>query len=286
MSPHRHKQIGAAAIVVALAASGAAVAATKLHHQSSAGLRTGVIGASSLGFVSSQNGGMRADRGHGDHLAAAAAYLGIDQSALLTQLQSGKTLAQVAAGIDGKSAAGLIAALVAEAKSELAADVTAGRLTQAQADAIAATLTDRITARVNNAGPGPGMGMGMGHGPGMGGPRHDLEDAASYLGITPAALLTQLEAGKTLAQVADATSGKSAAGLIDALVADETTTIKAAVTAGTLTQAQADELLANLKAHETAEVNGTFDHHGGGPGGPGFRGGMPMAPSGMRGTHI
>jgi hypothetical protein len=173
MSPHKNTQIGVAALVAALAASGAAVAATKLHHSSS-GLRTGVIGASSLGFVRSQSG--------------------------------------------------------------------------------------------------PGQCPGMGHRR-----SRDLEDAASYLGIAPAALLTQLQAGKTLAQVADATSGKSAAGLVDALVADETTAIKAAVTAGTLTQAQADELLANLKAHETAEVNGTFEHDRG-PGGP-----PPSAPGG---THV
>ena len=48
--------------------------------------------------------------------------------------------------------------------------------------------------------------------------------------------------GKTLAQIADATSGKSSAGLIDALVAAEQTELAAAVTAGTLTQAQADQI--------------------------------------------
>ena len=47
-------------------------------------------------------------------------------------------------------------------------------------------------------------------GPGF---RHnDLADAATYLGITETALETALQSGKTLAQVADATSGKSAAG--------------------------------------------------------------------------
>jgi hypothetical protein len=105
------------------------------------------------------------------------------------------------------------------------------------------------------------------HGPGF---RHnDLADAASYLGITQTALETALQSGKTLAQVADATSGKSAAGLIDALVAAEKSELAAAVKAGDLTQAQADYLAADLKAHETAEVNGTFRGHG--PGGPGGR---------------
>src|SRR3954454_11854667 len=63
-----------------------------------------------------------------------------------------------------------------------------------------------------------GRGLGFGR-PGAGG--DDLAAAASYLGTTPADLLAQLASGKSLAQVANATSGKSAAGLIAALVAHE-----------------------------------------------------------------
>src|ERR671937_137562 len=86
---------------------------------------------------------------HGDDLAAAASYLGITTSDLLTQLQSGKTLAQIADATSGKSAAGLVAALVAHEKQWLAAAVAAGKLTQAQSDAIAANLTQRFTDLVN-----------------------------------------------------------------------------------------------------------------------------------------
>ena len=56
-----------------------------------------------------------------------------------------------------------------------------------------------------------------------------LDAAATYLGATVDALRTQLQSGKTLAQIANATSGKSAAGLIDALVADARTHITAEV---------------------------------------------------------
>jgi len=56
---------------------------------------------------------------------------------------------------------------------------------------------------------------------GFGCPRFPgLEVVTSYLGIDNADLLTQLRAGKTLAQIADGTSGRSASGLIAALVAD------------------------------------------------------------------
>src|SRR5204863_219937 len=87
----------------------------------------------------------------------------------------------------------------------------AGRLTQAQADAISATLQQRLTDLVNGAHPPlPGAPFG---------PDGMFQAAASYLGLTPAQLLTQLQSGKTLAQVANATSGKSAEGLVAALVA-------------------------------------------------------------------
>ena len=81
----------------------------------------------------------------------------------------------------------------------------------------------------------------LGHGPGGPGGGDDLAAAATYLGLSQSDLQTALQSGKTLAQVANATSGKSAAGLIDALVAAEKTELAAAVTAGTLTQAQADQ---------------------------------------------
>src|SRR4051812_31415758 len=146
----------------------------------------------------------------GDPLAAAATYLGMTQAELRTALGSGKTLADVASATSGKSTAGLIAALVADAKSKLAAAVTAGTVTQAQADAISADLQSHVTDMVNN---GPRAG-GHGHG-GPGGPGH-LDAAATYLGVTAAALRAQLESGKTLAEVAAATSGKTTAGLIAA----------------------------------------------------------------------
>jgi hypothetical protein len=46
-----------------------------------------------------------------------------------------------------------------------------------------------------------------------------LQAASAYLGVTPDALKADLAGGQSLAQVANATSGKSATGLIDDLVA-------------------------------------------------------------------
>src|ERR1700729_632486 len=48
---------------------------------------------------------------------------------------------------------------------------------------------------------------------------HDLSVAAAYLGVPTAQLSRELSSGKTLAQIADATGGRSSAGLADSLVA-------------------------------------------------------------------
>jgi hypothetical protein len=293
MTHTRNRYVPLVVLTAALIAAGSAYAASKLHGASSS---PGAAGPLSATPISSNRGSTAGDpagdhhgRGGGDDLAAAATYLGVPQADLVTSLQSGKTLAQVAGATSGKSVAGLIDALVAAEKTELAAAVTAGEITQAQADQMASTLTAHVTAEVNGTRPARGPG-----GPGHGAHGDGLTAAATYLGVTEAALTTQLQAGKTLAQVADATSGKSAAGLIDALVAAEKTELAAAVTAGTITQAQSDQIATTLKARFTALVNGTRPPHDGrhdgalrpgfAPRGPAPGGTVPAAPA--TGTHI
>ena len=282
----RQGKLGIAAVAaVALAAAGAAVAASRAHGPASSALdRAGsprlVDYGTGPGWSPDHGPGFGHGDGHpgrgGDELRAAADYLGISESALGTDLASGKTLAQVADATSGKSAGGLIDALVAAEKAELAQAVKDGRLTQAQVDQITPSLVDRMTALAN--GKLPPRGPGMGHGPG-----DDLQAAAEYLGVSVTDLVTQLRSGKTLAQVAGATNGKSAAGLVDALVKHEQSELAQAVKDGKLTQAQADQISTNLTARITARVNGTGgDHDGfgqhGGPG-PGDGGTPPT-------THI
>jgi hypothetical protein len=81
-------------------------------------------------------------------LDAAASYLGLTEAELRSQLESGKTLAQVAKD-RGKSVDGLVQALYDAAKKRLDADVAAGRLTQAQEQSMLADLKQRITDLVN-----------------------------------------------------------------------------------------------------------------------------------------
>ena len=242
--------------VLVLAGAGAAIASSSggghapparvaVADRAFAGLRAGAYGAH-RGF------GLR-HRGVPDDLAAAASYLGTTPADLFGQLRSGKTLAQVANATSGKSADGLVAALVAHEKQELADAVKAGRLTQAQADAIAPILQQRFEDLVNGVRPaGPRPGFGFGHR----GIADALAAAASYLGTTPADLFGRLRSGKTLAQVANATSGKSADGLVAALVAHEKQELADAVKAGRLTQAQADTITPMLQQRFEDLVNG------------------------------
>ena len=96
------------------------------------------------------------DRVTGDPEAAAAAYLGTTEADLETKLHAGQTLAQIAAATPGHDRAGLIAALVNDAKAKIAAAQAAGTITAAQATDLTNTLQDRITRLVDSPERGPG----------------------------------------------------------------------------------------------------------------------------------
>jgi hypothetical protein len=103
-------------------------------------------------------------------IAAVAGYLGLSQTDLQTQVQSGKTLAQIAQA-QGKSLSGLEDAMVAAITSNLDADTT---LTADQKAAILAQVKSRIGTLVNTGrryanGMGVAGGFGPGAGPMMGG---------------------------------------------------------------------------------------------------------------------
>ena len=68
------------------------------------------------------------------------------------------------------------------------------------------------------------------------------KESVSYLGLPADQVKQQLRSGKSLGEIADGAAGKSRAGLLTDLDAKAAERIQAAVAAGTLTQAQADEL--------------------------------------------
>jgi transposase-like protein len=224
----------------------------------------------------------------GRNADAIASYLGITTDELRTELQSGKTLAQIATA-HGKTAAGLVDALYAEAKTKLDAAVKAGRLTSDQEqkalDGLKTMLTNMVDGTPPTLTPGIGptfkFGFGLGRGAGPLAFGRQSAAIASYLGITATELRTELQSGKTLAQIATA-HGKTAAGLVDAMVAKTKETLDAAVKAGKLTAAQEQQILSNLKPMLTRLVDGTAPALRGGLG-RGFRFGF-RGPGGSQGA--
>ena len=157
----------------------------------------------------------------------------------------------------------------AAAIDQVDAALADGKITKEQADA----AKERIRSgdapllffgpRFRGGGPGFGPGPGFGHGPGFG--FHHFggglgEAAAKYLGLTEAELRTQLESGKSLADIAKA-QGKSTDGLKKALHDAVKDDLDAAVKAGRITQAQADEALARFDERADDLINRTPGEH-------------------------
>jgi polyhydroxyalkanoate synthesis regulator phasin len=143
--------------------------------------------------------------------------------------------------------------------------VTEGLLTQDQAD--------RMRERVEE-GFGPGMG-GMFHGGprrGMFGPGNSfISVAADELGMTVPDLVSELQDGKTIAEVA-ADKEVDPQVIVDAFVAQHTEWLNQAVADGRITQEQADQMLQQMSEEIQEHLTEPFPFEGGGPGGCG--GGM------------
>jgi hypothetical protein len=190
-----------------------------------------------------------------------------------------------AAGTLGVAPTALSDALKKALEKQVDAQVTAGTLTQAQADAIKKRIEDGTQPLFG----GPGFGEHFGHrgfggpgfgGPGFGGPGFGhrafggpggpggpgglaagLDDLATFLGLKPADLLSQLRSGKSLADVAKA-QGKTVADVETEITTLATKRLDAAVTAGKLTKDQEKNLLDGLAKHLDDFVNGVHQDHG------------------------
>jgi hypothetical protein len=188
-------------------------------------------------------------------LAVAAAGGAYAASRLESPTAVSQSIITDAAGQLGISPDKLTSALQKALDDQIDAAVQAGRLTQAQGDALKKRVDSGQLPLVGS------LGLRLGHGPGLRGAGLSMIGAlgsttASYLGITPAELRSELQSGKTLAQIAIA-HGKSAAGLVQALVAAAKTRLDTAVAAGRLSSTQEQKLLTRLQQLVTNVVNGT-----------------------------
>jgi uncharacterized protein (DUF433 family) len=230
-----------------------------------------------FGFFGGHGGFGR--RGPQSLIDATASVTGLTVQDVMTQLQSGKSLAQIAES-KGKTADDLIAAARTALQASLKQAVTDGKLTQAQADNQLQRFdasAKQIVNSTNLGGPragfghgGPGTGGQAGFGLGRGG--GDLVSAtASVTGLTVRDVMTQLQAGKTLEQVAIG-QGKTADDVIASARTTLQASLKQAVTDGKFTQAQADTVLQKFDATARQRMSATF-RGGSGYGGFGHGGG-------------
>ena len=107
------------------------------------------------------------------------------------------------------------------------------------------------------------LGLGRGN---WGGPDNSLVAvAARVLGMEQTALVAELNTGQTIADVAQA-KGVALDKIVTAFVQPHVDWLNQAVTAGTLTQTQADEYIATMKANLTAQLSAPFAPRGNGNG--------------------
>jgi hypothetical protein len=227
---------------------------------------TALAGLGAIAFAQGPRGGV---------ISTTATALGMSVADLQSALKSGKSVADVAAS-KGVALDKVVSAISAAEATQLKAGVTAGRITQAQSDAMVAWMSANLAKVLSIPEPplGAGFGFGLfdghgGPGGGPGGPGNALAAEAKALNMSEADLRAALQGGKSVADVA---KEKNVAldTVISAVVTAQTDAIKAEVTAGRITQAQADQLIARLQARVTQMVNAK-----GGEVGPRGNGGFP-----------
>lgn len=209
-------------------------------------------------------------------IAIAAEKLGLTTQELLTELQAGKTIAEVAAE-KNVAVDDIVETVVASRSEQLNQLVMNGQLTQEQADAMLTLMKTNVTERINAAWPAGGFGRGGGMMGGMmgggrwgggmmggmmgggrwgggmmGGGRwgepgnSPMSAVTEELGLTPVELMTELRAGKSVADVA-AEKNVAVDTIVNAVLAPRTARLNDLVAQGQLTQEEVDTRLANLR---------------------------------------
>jgi hypothetical protein len=183
-------------------------------------------------------------------LDVAASYIGVSPPQLRGDLRHGRTLAQIAASSGGRSPSGLVDALVTAKRGQIEASLASGKLSKQQAGTRMRGLRRRAEVEIRRA-----------RGVSVGSVRY-LPVTSSYLGLSPKQLHDEHRSGRSLAEIADGRAGKSAAGLIDALLADRRASLQRDVGAGTLSRGAAARIESGLRARVTRQVERKPPKHG------------------------
>ena len=197
----------------------------------------------------------RGHRGLRHGLATAAETIGIDVEDLVTEVQAGSSVADVAAA-NGSSGQAVIDAIVANVSDRIDAAVADGRFTAEEGADKLSQVTGWITDMVNGDLELPERGDRgrRGHR----GLRHGLGTAAETIGIDVEDLVTEVQAGSSVADVA-AANGSSGQAVIDAIVANASERIDTAVENGRFTAEEGAAKLSEVTTRITDFVNGDLE---------------------------
>jgi hypothetical protein len=187
----------------------------------------------------------------GGFLNAAVTYLGVDKATIVAGLKSGQSLAQIATA-HGKTADGLVAALLAPAKLKLDSIVASGHLTADREATLLSKLQTVLTTIVNKS-VTPKTPKTK---PVRVNPEVVVQAAKQYLGVDVKTIFQELRTGKTLAQIAVA-HGKTADGLTAAVVASAKTQLDKQVSSGRITAQQETDFLAQFQTAVSKIVSGS-----------------------------
>lgn len=209
-------------------------------------------------------GGQRGGGGMGAEITAivhtTAQALNLTDAEVMTEMQGGKSLADIIAAHNGDLQT-ITTAAVTAATDAINAAATAGTITQDNATRMQTNLADMVS-RIINGQMGRGGGFGGGFAGGAGGGGFNDQGALIDAILTATKLdrqaLVQEASGKTLADVVTAHGGTVDQVVADAITA-ETNQMNEVVKLNLLTQDQANQFTSTLKDIYTAALNVQWD---------------------------
>ena len=157
MNKQMQRVIAGTAIVVAMGTIGLGIVGSAQAQPIKSSSVTELNTSATSSNGEQQAAGMRG--GPGKDVAAIASVLKLTEAELKTQVQSGKTLAQIATA-QSVSVQSVINVLVAGMQAHIAEELASGEITQAQATTKLASVTAKATERVNSVQPARGEGNG------------------------------------------------------------------------------------------------------------------------------
>jgi hypothetical protein len=170
----------------------------------------------------------------GSVLQLASGYLRLPPSEVRRRLSAGETLGEIANSTHGASRSGLIEALAASGSQAIRQRHLSPGAERAELTALRRALASRVDRARRRAGV--------------------MRDAARYLGLSEAQLRARLTGGRTLAQIAAATPGRSRAGLVGGLVAARRSALELALKEKRITPAAERAAAAKLRARAERQI--------------------------------